>query len=36
VLAVLPLGELAIAWESGDILPYDRIRFAVFSLAWPR
>lgn len=36
VLAVLPSGELALAWESGDILPYDRIRFAAFSVAWLR
>jgi len=36
VLAVLPSGELALAWESGDILPYDRIRFAAFSVGWLR
>ncbi|MBX7196082.1 MAG: glycoside hydrolase [Sandaracinaceae bacterium] len=33
-LTRLPDGTFAIAWESGDVLPYDRIRFARFDLAW--
>jgi sialidase-1 len=33
-LARLPDGRLVIAWESGAVLPYDRIQVAVFSVDW--
>ena len=33
-LAVLPDGRIALAWESGRVLPYDRIRFVSFEPAW--
>lgn len=33
-LATLPDGRMAIAWESGSAIPYNRIRFAVFDRAW--
>ncbi len=33
-LTRLPDGRFAILWESGRTLPYDRIRFARFDLAW--
>ena len=33
-LARLPDGRVAIAWESGAVLPYDRILFTVFSIDW--
>jgi len=33
-LAILPDGTIAMAWESGSFLPYDRIRFARISSRW--
>ena len=33
-LARLPDGTIALAWESGGFLPYDRIRFARISSRW--
>jgi len=33
-LAGLPDGRMAILWESGAVIPYDRIRFAAFDPAW--
>jgi sialidase-1 len=33
-LATLPDGTIAMAWESGGFLPYDRIRFARISSRW--
>lgn len=33
-LTRLPDGGFAIVWESGRVLPYDRIRFTRFDLAW--
>ena len=33
-LAILPDGTIAMAWESGGFLPYDRIRFARIPSGW--
>jgi len=33
-LGYLGNGRFALIWESGDVIPYDRVRFAAFSKEW--
>jgi len=33
-LAELPDGRVGLLYEQGDVLPYDRIRFAALSFDW--
>ena len=33
-LSYLPDGNIGILWESGEILPYDRIQYASFNVEW--
>ena len=33
-LGILPDGRIGVVWESGDLLPYEKIRFAAFNRAW--
>ena len=33
-LGILADGRFGLLWESGDLLPYEKIRFAAFNRAW--
>ena len=33
-LGLLADGRFGVVWESGDLLPYEKIRFAAFNRAW--